>query len=46
MSVRPEHRRREHRVRPEWGPAAAALLAAECAPGLRDGFLRDGARRG
>ena len=29
--VREEHRQRAHRVRLEWGPRGAALLAAECA---------------
>ncbi len=31
MNVRPEHRQLSHRVRLEWGPEGAALLAAECA---------------
>lgn len=31
MTVRPEHRRRGHRMRLEWGAEGAVLLAAECA---------------
>lgn len=31
MTVRVEHRQRDHAVRLEWGAEGAALLAAECA---------------
>jgi 2-phosphosulfolactate phosphatase len=31
VTVRPEHRQRDHPVRLEWGREGAALLAAECA---------------
>src|ERR687896_1620210 len=31
LSVHPEHRQSEYRIRLEWGREGAALLAAECA---------------